>query len=140
MAKPIMKYQDDLGNIFNTPQEADHSNWEHGITNEIRAYVRKRFPLGVGSKMKNPHNATALRAISGFMKQQQEGKPFALPDASVGAELDISILEDALAYVRTNFPLGVGSKLKNPHHGTALKAITGFLREHYKIKSVDLIA
>jgi hypothetical protein len=132
LAKPIMKYVDDLGNLFSSPEAADHSNWQHGITEEIRSFVRERFPIGTGQKVKNPHQATAMKAVSGFVKRLEHLNACNLP---------YDIGEEAKAYVHRQFPRGTGPNAnKNPHHNTALRAIAGFLERQNNGTSYNLIA
>lgn len=69
MVKPIMKYQDDFGEEFFTEEEAEASNVAKGVTKEIREYVRRNFPIRVGSQRGNPHYGTAMKAIAGFLRE-----------------------------------------------------------------------
>ena len=69
MAQPILRYQDDFGNKFPTEEAAEASNAEKGASKEIRDYVRRHFPIKIGSKRGNPHYGTAMKAIAGFLKE-----------------------------------------------------------------------
>jgi len=69
MVKPVLRYQDDFGEEFDTEEQAEASNAEKGVTKEIREYVRRNFPIKIGSQRGNPHYGTAMKAIAGFLKE-----------------------------------------------------------------------
>lgn len=69
MVKPVLRYQDDFGEEFDTEEQAEASNVEKGVTQEIREYVRRNFPIKIGSQRGNPHYGTAMKAIAGFLKE-----------------------------------------------------------------------
>lgn len=70
--------------------------------------------------------------------QDDFGEEFPTEAEAEASNVDKGASKAVREYVRQHFPIKIGSKRGNPHYGTAMKAIAGFLKE-YNLR-VDLKA